>query len=176
MPRTLRYPRNEAARRDRIAQHEIIHGAPRMHQARNDAIAANPYGNAALAIALSGTAIADGVLESEIIAGDETLIIDLTGDTWHADIGSDSAATAALIAGITGDDAGGTGWNDEVTIAHGNVARTSDTRVTITLPASASYAIAADETVTVAVPAAALASGGKGETPAAQTFDVTNEA
>lgn len=170
MPRRMTYPRNEQSRRDRIAQHEIIRGIPRSHKARNDAIAGNPYGNAALAVALSGTAVTGGLLEAEVVTGSETIILTLVGDTFAEDIGGDNALTTALIAGITGDDVGGTGWNDEVAIVHGNVVRTSSTVVTITLPASASYAIAADETVTVAVPASSVT---KGIAPASSTFDVS---
>lgn len=176
MSRSMRYPRTEASRRDRIAQHEIIHGAPRMHQARNDAIAGNPHGFAGLTATLTGTAIAGGVLESEIVTGGETIIITLTGgDIWHPLIGADNAITDALIAGITGDDEGGTGFNDEVTIVHGGVARTSDTVVTITLPASSGYDIAGDETVTVVVPAVALTKG-QAPTVTPASFDITNEA
>ena len=170
-------PRNAKARADWIAQREIIKPGARDHKTRNDMIARTPYADSAgvgVEFALSGTAIADGVLESEIVTGGETLIITLTGDTWAPTVGADNAITTALIAGITGSDSGGTGWNDEVTIAHGDITRTSDTVVTIELPASANYAIADDETVTVAVPAVAVA---KGIAPlAVQTFDITNEA
>jgi hypothetical protein len=170
-------PRMEQARADWIAQREIIKPAARNHQSRNDMLARTPFVDSAVGgvdFALSGTAIAGGILESEVVTGSETLIITLTGDTWHPDVGSDNAITTALIAGITGDDVGGNGWNDEVSIAHGNVARTSATVVTITLPATAGYAIAADETVTVDIPGSALA---KGIAPVdTVTFDVTNEA
>lgn len=170
-------PRQAKARADWIAQREIVKAGARDHKTRNDMLARAPYADSAgvgLAFALTGTAIAGGVLESEIVTGGETLIITLTGDTWKSTVGADNAITTALIAGITGDDAGANGWDDEVTITHANVARTSDTVVTITLPAAAAYAIAANETVTVAVPAIAV---NKGVAPlAVQTFVITNGA
>lgn len=170
MPRKMGYPRTEASRADRIAQHEIVHGAPRNHLARNDAIANNPFGAGAITIALSGTAITDGLTAEDVVAGGDTLIIDVTGDAFHPDLGDDNAITTAFIAGIVGDDSGGTGFNDEVTIAHGNVARTSDTRVTVTLPASGSYDVDDDETVTVIVPGSALL---KGNAAQSATFTIS---
>lgn len=170
MARRMTYPRNEASRRDRIVQHQIIHGIPRTHAGRNDAIAANPYGNPSLAIALSGTGIDSGLLEAEVVTGGETLILILSGDTWQETIGDDNALTTALLAAITGDDGGGNGWDDEVALVHGNVVRTSSTIVTITLPSAGSYSVAADETVTVAVPAGSVT---KGIAPASKTFDVS---
>jgi hypothetical protein len=170
MPRRAVSPRNSDSRRDRWAYHEIISGLPRQKQARNDAMENAPYGTGGISIALSGTAVAGGVLESEIVSGGETLIITLSNDTWVPAVGDNNAITTALIAGITGNDAGDNGWDDEVAIAHGNVARTSDTVVTITLPEAASYSIIANETVTVAVPAVAVDNG---ITPTAKTFTVT---
>jgi hypothetical protein len=176
MPRNLKYPRNEATRRDRILNHDIIHGAPRNELARNDTLAANPHSaNVAPTIALTGTAISGGALEAEIVTGAETIIITLTNDTWHPDLGADNAITDAFIAAITGDDAGATGWDDQIlagdgALAFGDVARTSSTVVTITLPASASFAIAADETVTVAPPAGSTV---RNVAPASQTFDIS---
>lgn len=107
-------------------------------------------------VALTGTAIAGGVLEAEIVTGGETLILTLTNGEWDLIIGADNALTTALIAGITGDDAGGNGWDDDVAILHGTVVRTSDTVVTITLPASAGYSTLVDETVSVVVPASVV--------------------
>jgi hypothetical protein len=111
----------------------------------------------AITIVLSGTAVAGGVLESEIVTGGETLILTLAGDVFDPAVGDDNAVTDALIAGITGDDEGETGFNDEVPLTFAEVVRTSDTVVTITLPAADDYAITEDETITVAVPASAVA-------------------
>ena len=90
------------------------------------------------------------------MTGGETLILTLTNGEWDLLLGGDNALTTALIAGITGDDAGATGWDEEVAILHGTVVRTSDTVVTITLPASAAYAILVDEDISVVVPASVV--------------------
>jgi hypothetical protein len=115
---------------------------------------------------------AGGLLASEIVAGGETLVLTLTNDTWVATVGADNAITTALIAGITSAGAEGTGWNVEVrdNLSYLNVARTSDTVVTIPLPPSPDYAITANESVTITVPATALTAAG--ETIATPTFPV----
>lgn len=124
--------------------------------------------------ALTGTIVSGGVTETQIVNGAETLIITLTGDTWDANMGNDHASTTALIAGITSDGADAAGWNAVVkaNLVFGDIARTSNTIVTITYGAESTYAIGADETITVTVPAAAIA----GATPivATPTFDVTD--
>ncbi len=171
MARRMRSPRNELSRADRIASRDIVKIGPRNHLGRNDMIAANPYGSANLSIALTGTAIAGGITEESVVAGGDTVIITVSGDTWEATLGADNAITTAFLAAITGDDAGANGWDDEVALVHGNLVRDSDTQVTLTIPASASYAVAADETVTVSPPASSLTKGFVA--PAVQTFDVT---
>ena len=129
--------------------------------------------------ALTGTAVVDGVLESEIVTGGQTIIITLTDDTWIAagtgPIGTD-ANTQALIDGIDGDVAGGTGWDEKVQstlVPDDDVVRGSDTECTITLNAAADYAITSDETITVTIPAEVLTGGV--EITADATFVVTNE-
>lgn len=71
-------------------------------------------------------------------------------------------ARQAIINGLDSAQAEGTGWDAVVKagLAVTAVVRTSDTVVTITLPAFASYNITAQEVITVTVPAAALVSGG----------------
>ena len=125
--------------------------------------------------ALTGTIVSGGVTESEIVTGGETLIITLTGDTWVATVGADNAITTALIAGIDSAQAEAAGWNAVVkaNMTHNDVARTSDTIVTITLGAESTYAITANETITVTIPATAVTSAT--EIVADATFDVTNE-
>ena len=126
-----------------------------------------------ISAALTGTAIAGGVLESEIVTGGETIIITLTNDTWVATAGDDNAITNAIIAGILSAQSEAAGWNVEVigNMVFGDVARTSSTVVTVTLAAEAAYAITADETITVTIPATALTAAGA--EVAAPTFDVT---
>lgn len=170
MSRKMGYPRNEAARRDRILSHEVIHGVARSPKSQNDQLANDPHvANVAPSIALTGTAISGGVLEAAVVTGSETVIITLTGDVWAPDLGADNPNTTALLAAITGD-GGAAGFTAEVALVHGNLARTSDTVLTLTLPASASYSIVADETVTVAPPQGSLR---RGIVPAVATFDVS---
>ncbi len=107
---------------------------------------------------LTGTIVSGGVHEGEIIAGGETLIITLTGDTWVATVGADNAITTALIAGIDSDGSETLGWDNVVKagMAHGDVTRDSNVKVTIVLGAEATYQITDIETITVTIPATAL--------------------
>jgi len=130
--------------------------------------------------ALTGTCITDGVLESEIVTGNETIIITLTDDTWAAagtgPIGS-TADTQALIDGIDGDVAGGTGWDAEVKanlVPADDVVRDSPTQCTITTNAAAGYAISSDETVTVTIPAVVLVTSAD-PVEATPVITITNE-
>ena len=120
---------------------------------------------------LSGSLV-PSVVEADIVAGGETLVITLTDDTWDATVGADNAITTALINGIDSDGLEGTGWDAVVKagLTFNEVTRTSSTVVTVTLPAFASFDVVADETVTVTVPASAVASGSP--IVATPTFDV----
>lgn len=73
-----------------------------------------------------------------------------------------SDVRADIIAGLTSAQAEAHGWNVEtkaaLVAAPTAVVRTSDTVVTVTLPAVAAYAITAQETVTATIPATAVAS------------------
>ena len=113
----------------------------------------------AASAALTGTLTA-GVNEADIVTGGKTLIITLTGATWVAAGATFDAQRQAIIDGIDSAQAEATGWDTVVrpAIDVGDVVRTSDTVVTITLPAVASYDITADETLTVTVPASATSS------------------
>ena len=71
-------------------------------------------------------------------------------------------ARGDIIAGLDAATSPALGWNDEVrdgSLEPQHVIRTSDTVVTITLPATATYNISAQETITVTVPASALVGG-----------------
>lgn len=107
--------------------------------------------------ALSGTALAS-MTEVEVVTGGETIIITLTGETWVATVGEDNAITTALIAGIDSAQSEAAGWDAVVkaNMVYTDVVRTSNTVVTITLAAEATYAITANETITVTIPATAL--------------------
>jgi hypothetical protein len=108
-------------------------------------------------IALSGT-ILPGATEAEIVAGGETLIITLTDDTWAAAGAVFNNQRQAIIDGCTSIQSELTGWNNEVRDNEivGAVVRTSDTVVTITWTAAASYDISSIEEITVTIPSAAL--------------------
>jgi len=101
---------------------------------------------------IAGTIVGDlGLTEFEIVSGGQSFTIELNRTTWAADVVSDAAKKAALIAGITGNLSEAGSWNSQVTIT--NVTRTSDTVVTIVLPASAGYDITARETVSAQIAA-----------------------
>lgn len=114
---------------------------------------------------VSGTITIPTIEEDAIVDGLKTIILTLTSNTWLAQgtgpVGT-TGNTQALIDGITSAQIEATGWNTVVrdvidnTIGGGQVIRTNDTTVTITLPAAATYAITATETITVTVPAEAL--------------------
>lgn len=122
--------------------------------------------------AITGTA-ASGTTEAHIVSGGRTIIITLTGDTWVASGATFDAQRQAIIDGIDSGAAEATGWDAVVKagLAVGDVVRTSDTIVTVTLPAFASFNITATETITVTVPSAALTLAG-GALVASPTFTV----
>lgn len=125
---------------------------------------------------VSGTAVTGGVLESEIVAGNETILITLTNATWESG-GSFNSERQNIINGLDSAQSEGTGWNAEVRDKEGvgAVVRTSATLVTITLTASGSYAVTADETITVTVPNGAVVDNSV-DLNGTPTFVVTNEA
>jgi hypothetical protein len=136
----------------------------------NIVISGSPIGTAAV----SGT-ITSSTAEGDIVSGGKTIVLTLTDDVWDAEVGSDSSETTALINGLDSAGSEGGGWDAVVKagLDYTDVTRTSDTVVTITLPAFGSYAISADETITVTVPASAL-SCSTSAVVASPTFDVTN--
>jgi len=175
MPKRLNFPRNEASRRDRIAGREIYNAATRNIKSRNDALAQSRYPTIGGDIVLSGTAISGGVTEEMMVNGSETLILTLSGDTWHADIGANNEITDALIAGFSTLEAEAAGFIAQIIGGDGaldntDIVRTSATVVTITFPASASFSIAASEVVNIDVPGLCTA---KGIDPTSDSFTVT---
>ena len=122
---------------------------------------------AVISAALTGTAV-DGVLEEDIVGGDETIIITLTGDTFVDSASSEDGIAAGMD--------GSASWNSEVTANTDNtdiVLSAGDTVATITLPTAASYAISADDTITITIPADSLTTST--EAIVCSTFDVTNQ-
>ena len=111
--------------------------------------------------ALSGT-ITSATTEADIVAGGKTIILTLTGDTWiAAGAGSFDLQRQNIINGITSAQSETFGWNLVPKALQGvaGVVRTSDTQVTITLDAQATYNITATETITVTIPSTALTGG-----------------
>jgi len=107
--------------------------------------------------AITGTATAS-ITEADLVVGGRTVIITLTNETWATAGASFDAQRQAIINGLDSAQAEATGWNTVIRDAEvvGAVIRTSDTVVTITLSAAASYDITAAETITVTVPSSAL--------------------
>ena len=107
--------------------------------------------------AVTGTATSS-MTEADIVAGGKTIILTLTDDTWVTAGATFDAQRQNIINGIDSAQSEGTGWDAVVKALQGvaGVVRTSDTVVTITLDAQATYNITATETITVTVPATAV--------------------
>ena len=131
--------------------------------------------NTATSVALTGTA--PNATEAEIVTGGKTIILTLTGDQWHTDVGADNDVTDALIAGIDSNKSEATGWDAVVkgNMVYTDVTRDTATQVTILLGAEATFDITAAETITVTVPASALIGSGS-PVVASPTFLVATEA
>lgn len=124
--------------------------------------------------AISGT-ITASVTESDIVTGGKTLIITLSGDTWIASgPASFDLQRDEIITGVTSAQSEASGWNlvPKALQSLGGVIRTSDTVVTITWDAFATYNITAQETVTITVPGTALV--GTNTIIATPTFTVSD--
>ena len=108
--------------------------------------------------AVTGTATAS-ITETDVVAGSKTIIITLTNNNWVPTASFD-AQRQNIINGLDSAQAEATGWDAVVKATQGvaGVVRTSDTVVTVTLDAFATYNITATETITVTVPASALSS------------------
>lgn len=129
------------------------------------------YSDAAPATcALTGTVTT--AAEDDIVTGGRTIILTLTNDTWVTSGATFDGQRANIIAGLDSAQAEATGWDATVKATQGvsGVVRTSDTVVTITLDAQASYQITAPETITVTVPSTALT--GAAALVASPTFDI----
>lgn len=105
--------------------------------------------------AVSGTLGADGGTQAEIVAGGETIIVTLTGTKWVESGTVFDAVRQGILDGFVSAQSEPNGWNAQA-FAVTDVARTSDTIVTVTLSAEPSYSIPSDETVTTTVTGAAI--------------------
>jgi hypothetical protein len=111
---------------------------------------------------LTGTVTAS-ITETDIVGGGKTIILTLSGDTWiAAGALSFDLQRANIIAGLDSAQSEALGWDNTVKVLQGvaGVVRTSNTVVTITLDAQATYNITAQETVTATIPGTALTLGG----------------
>lgn len=115
----------------------------------------------AVSIALTGT-IAATATEADIVTGGKTVILTVTNDTWVASGATFDGERQNIINGIDSAQSEAAGWDAVVKATQGvaGVVRTSDTIVTITLDAFASFNITATETITATVPASALTLAG----------------
>lgn len=130
------------------------------------------YDNTTVTCALTGTSLTTPT-EAEMVTGGQTVIITLTGDEWLPSPLFNDTIRQAIVDGFSGE-AIAHGWDVEIgpAIVLANVVRTSDTVVTITLPAAAAYVLAADETITFVCPASALV---RATFPlGAETWDIVN--
>ena len=110
-----------------------------------------------IAAVVTGTATAT-IDEADVVAGGDTIIVTLTGDTWVASGGTFDAQRQNIIDGLDSAQSETYGWNAEVRDKEvvGAVVRTSDTVATITLTAASAYDITAQEVITTTIPASAL--------------------
>jgi len=128
---------------------------------------------AAVTGALTGTTVPT-ITETDIVDGGKTSIITLTGDTWVASGATFDAQRQAIINGFDAASSPTNGWNNEVQANEvvTAVVRTSDTVVTVTWTAAASYDISSTETITCTIPNAALVTSGS-DIIVTPTFTVT---
>ena len=125
--------------------------------------------------AITGT-ITASVNETDIVTGGKTSIITLTNDTWiAAGAASFDLQRDEIIAGHDSAQSETLGWDlvPKALQTLGPVVRTSDTVVTITWDAFATYNITAQETITVTVPSTATVSGNS--YVASPTFNISTE-
>lgn len=90
-----------------------------------------------------------------------TLEIELYDDAWLPSVGEEgSAATNLLLGAITSRQDEPYGWNNIVRarLTAANLMRSTDTRVTITLPDAANYSIDVPDTIEITIPAKCVVS------------------
>jgi hypothetical protein len=119
--------------------------------------------------AITGTLGGSGGTPANIVAGGKTIIITLTNTKWAASGATFNATRQAILNGIESNMSDANGW-DSLAFAVGDVVRTSDTVVTITLTAESAYAIPETEVIEVQVTADAI--GGR-RLIATPTFAIT---
>lgn len=126
----------------------------------------------AASVALTGTLLNEPI-ERSIVNGGFNLILTLTDDTWVAAGTTFNAQRQNIIDGIDSNKSEDGGWDAKVkaALAVTTVARTSNTVVTIIIPAIEDYDITEAEIITATIPATALT--GAGALVASPTFSMT---
>lgn len=121
--------------------------------------------------ALSGTITDDD--EQDIRVGGSTILLDLSDATWAALGAPFNAERQGIIDGLDSAQGEPAGWDAVArpAIGVGDVVRTTDTRVTITMPAVPTYNITANETIEATIPASAHS--GSNAIIATPTFTIT---
>ena len=154
---------------------QIVNSFPSLATDRNRSLAILELFELTTAVLTGSVAPSSG--EAEIVAGGKTIILTLSDDQWVAAGATFDAVRQDLIDGLLSDGVEAAGWNVEVqtAIPVGNVVRTSDTVVTITLPAVAGYGITANETIEATIDAGALVVSAI-DVVAAPTFTIIDDA
>ncbi len=116
------------------------------------------FGNGSSPSATIAGTITASVSEADIVTGGKTLTITLSNATWVTAGATFDGQRANILAGIDSAQSEGTGWDADPKVNQtlGGIVRTSDTVVTITWDAFASYNITAQETITVTIPSTAI--------------------
>lgn len=133
-----------------------------------------PQNNPKASATIGGT-ITASVTETDIVTGGKTLTITLSKDTWiAAGASAFDLQRINILAGIISAQSETFGWNNVVILNQNlsGVVRTSDTIVTITWDAFATYNVSTLETISVTVPQSALKKS-KNSIPATPTFTVS---
>lgn len=125
----------------------------------------------AAACAVTGSATVDNPLESEIVAGGETLIFTLSYGIWRNPI--DKSIFRGL---FTGDHAEANSWNNEkaTILADAGIVRTSDKIVTVTFQPSSYSITGSNEVVSIGdIPYTLLGVESNAITPSVTSFTIT---
>ena len=110
-------------------------------------------------MAVTGSLGGSGGTPAELVAGGETVILTLTNTKWVVS-GSFNAQRQNIIDNLDSNLSDQNGWDTRrADFAVGDVVRTSDSVVTITLSASSAYAIPSTEIITATAPASAMVFG-----------------
>lgn len=124
--------------------------------------ASNTFEVAAINPSAEITGTIRNATEAEIFNGGSTIIITLDGgDTWASDVAGNATKRNALLTGLVAASEDRE-WKKVITALKAttsSVVRSSNTEVTITLPAVNKYNITADQIVTLSIPPALLTLG-----------------